>query len=121
MKFVGIEVAKTSVVCCVLTENSSDPARGATTYKPQRFKVVSDDLKTLIALGDIYTIEPTGVYSRIWIEILQKAGRDVRKVAPARVTHLRRYCGIETKSDRYDAYFLALYGLRNHQNIRAFL
>jgi hypothetical protein len=96
-----------------LDHDPKDPAKGARTYKPQRFKVNRDDLESLSKLGDLFVIEPTGVYSRIWFDYLKDKGKDIRKVSPKRVTHLRRYCGVETKSDRYDAYFLALYGVRN--------
>lgn len=121
MRVIGVEVAKASVLCCVLEKDTDDPARGAKTYKPQRFQVTKEDLKSFVELGDLYVIEPTGVYSRIWFETLQAHGKDVRKVSPKRVTHLRRYSGVETKSDRYDAYFLALYGIRKHADPKAWL
>lgn len=123
MRVVGIEVAKTSVICCVLTQEtaSNNPAKAARTYKPQKLTVSQESLDALAGLGDLFVIEPTGTYSRIWYEFLRKSGKDVRKVSPQRVTHLRRYFGVETKSDRYDAYFLALYGLNNADDRYAFL
>jgi len=121
MKVVGIEVAKTSILCCVLDHIPEGPARYAQTYKPLRFRATRDNLEAIAKLGDLYILEPTGSYSRIWFEYLKNAGKDVRKVSPKRVTHTRRHYGIESKTDRYDGFFIALYGQLNHNKPDEFL
>jgi len=121
MKSVGIEVAKASIICCVLDHIPTDPAKTAKTYKTIALKPTPKDLETLASLGDLFILEPTGAYSRIWFEYLASQDKDVRKVSPKRVTHLRRSHGIESKSDRYDALFLSLYGQLHHGDRSQFL
>lgn len=121
MKVVGIEVAKASILCCVLDGIPDDPAKAAKTYKAIAFRPLRDDLNDLAKLGDLFILEPTGAYSRVWFEYLTNAGKDVRKVSPKRVSHTRRHYGIESKTDRYDAFFIALYGQLNHDKPSEFL
>jgi len=121
MQVVGIEVAKTSVLCCVLDHVPTDPAKYAKTYKAKVFKPIKADLCKLSELGDLFILEPTGTYSRIWYDFLTRLGKDVRKVSPKRVSHTRRHYGIESKTDRYDAFFIALYGQLNHGKPDEFL
>ncbi|HIK45376.1 MAG TPA: transposase, partial [Leptolyngbyaceae cyanobacterium M65_K2018_010] len=61
-------------------------------------------------MGDVFVIEPTGDYSRVWIDVLKKSDKIVLRVNPKRVSSLRQLSGITSKTDRYDAAFLALYG-----------
>lgn len=121
MRVVGIEVAKTSILCCLLNEIPDDPVRFAKTYKPEIFKPDAQNLAKVAELGDLYVLEPTGVYSRIWLDYLKRQGKDVRLVSPKRITHLRRSYGVESKTDRYDAVFIALYGLMHSSDQSQFL
>lgn len=121
MKIIGIEVAKSGVLTCCLENIPSDIRKHARSYKPVTYKPVREDLEKLASSGDIFVIEPTGVYSRIWYDFLKRAGKDVRKVSPKRITHLRRDHGIESKTDKYDAFFLALFGVLRHANKSEFL
>lgn len=121
---IGVEVAKTSVVCCKLDDGlpiPSDPAQFAHSYIPIPILANSDGLKQLLGLGDHYVIEPTGDYSRIWIDTLKANGKTVLRVNPKRVKALKDYNGIASKTDRYDAAFLAIYGALNAGNPSAFL
>lgn len=121
MKIIGIEVAKASILCCELDHIPTDPVKYAKSYKPVTYTVSRDNLTQLASSGDIFVLEPTGVYSRIWYESLKQQGKDVRKVSPKRITHLRRSHGVESKSDRYDAFFIALYGQLHHGDRSQFL
>lgn len=121
MLTVGIEVAKTSIVVCILDHIPSDPKKYARTYKAITFQSSKESFEALAKLGDLFLIEPTGVYSRIWFEYLTNVGKDVRKVSPKRITHTRRERGIENKTDRYDAFALALYGQLYHADPSQFL
>ncbi len=121
MHTVGIEVAKASIVCCVLDHCPYDSKRYARTYKARTFRVSKQDIQELVNLGDLFLLEPTGVYSRIWETVLIKAGKDVRKVSSKRITHIRKERGIESKTDRYDAFALALYGQLYHTDPSQFL
>lgn len=121
MRVVGIEVAKASIICCVLDHIPENPAKYAKTYKTQSFRPNHEGLKAVSELGDLFVLEPTGAYSRIWFEYLLKAGKDVRKVSPKRISHTRRHYGIESKTDRYDAFFISIYGLLNANDRSQFL
>lgn len=121
MKVIGIEVAKASVLCCVLDHIPENPAKYAKTYKAESFRPCREDLTALASKGDLFIMEPTGAYSRVWFEYLTNAGKDVRKVSPKRISHTRRHYGIESKTDRYDAFFIALYGQLYHNKPAEFL
>jgi len=120
---IGVEVAKTSVLCCKLDSNSipSDMGGFARSYTPIPLLSGIDGLAKLLDLGDCYVLEPTGDYSRIWVDSLKANGKTVLRVNPKRVSALKEYAGISSKSDRYDAAFLAIYGAMNHQDPSAFL
>lgn len=120
---IGVEVAKASILCCKLSSDSipSDMAEFARTYAPVPLFPGIDGLSKLLEMGDCYVIEPTGDYSRIWIDSLKANNKTVLRVNPKRVRALKEYSGITSKSDRYDAAFLALYGAMNHDNPSSFL
>lgn len=120
---VGIEVAKASiVVCCLDSEQPPDDYKQfARSYTPITLLPNLSGVKTLLELGDTFVIEPTGDYSKIWIDALRANTKTVLRVNPVRVKALREYHGIMSKTDRYDAAFLALYGLENWGQPAAFL
>ncbi len=39
-------------------------------------------LEKLISLGDIFIMEPTGNYSKLWVNSLLDAGKEVRFISP---------------------------------------
>jgi hypothetical protein len=121
MQVVGVEVAKTSIVVCQLDTPPTNIAKAARSYKPQKLAVSRESVDRLCEMGDLFVIEPTGIYSKIWLDQLEQRGKDIRRVSPRRVKNLRLYHDIQTKSDRYDAFFLALYGLLNHHDPAAWL
>lgn len=120
---VGVEVAKASIVCCCLSTQQlpQDYGQFARSYTPVTLLPNLSGLQTLLELGDIYVIEPTGDYSKIWIDSLRANDKKVLRVNPKRVKALKEYHGIMSKTDRYDGAFLALYGAENLQRPTAFL
>lgn len=120
---VGVEVAKTSIVCCCLDTHQlpDNYAQFARSYTPITLLPNLSGVQTLLELGDTYIIEPTGDYSKIWIDTLTANDKEVLRVNPKRVKALREYHGINSKTDRYDGAFLALYGAENLNKPAAFL
>ncbi|NJL49753.1 MAG: IS110 family transposase [Leptolyngbyaceae cyanobacterium SM2_5_2] len=120
---VGIEVAKASILCCLIdiTNIPTNASEFARTYTPIPLLSDSAGMQKLLELGDSYVIEPTGDYSKIWIDALKANQKTVLRVNSKRVKALKEYHGIASKSDRYDAAFLALYGAVNLNNSQAFL
>ncbi|WP_072016238.1 IS110 family transposase [Leptolyngbya sp. KIOST-1] len=120
---IGVEVAKTSILCCAVDSHSipGDLAQFARSYTPVTLLSNLSGVQTLLELGDIYVLEPTGDYSKIWIDTLKSNGKTVLRVNPKRVTALKAYSGVANKTDRYDAAFLALYGALNLDKASAFL
>ncbi|MBE9157677.1 transposase [Nodosilinea sp. LEGE 06152] len=120
---VGVEVAKTSILCCTVDSSQlpSDLAKFARSYTPVTLLSNISGLQTLLELGSHYVIEPTGDYSKIWIDLLQANEKTVLRVNPRRMAALKMLSGITSKTDRYDGAFLALYGAINYTNPEAFL
>jgi transposase len=121
---IGVEVAKTSVLCCKLDEDlpiPSNPAQFAHSYSPIPIIANADGIQRLLELGDVYALEPTGDYSRIWLDVLRANGKQVLRINPKRVRALKEYHGIASKTDRYDAAFLAIYAALNLKDPTAFL
>lgn len=120
---IGVEVAKTSILCCSVDSLSipSDLAKFARSYTPVTLLSNLSGVQTLLELGDIFVLEPTGDYSKIWVDILKANEKTILRVNPKRVTALKAYSGVANKTDRYDAAFLALYGALNLDKPSAFL
>jgi hypothetical protein len=120
---VGIEVGKASIVCCCLDADQipQDYAAFSRSYTPITLLPNISGLRTLLEMGDAYVIEPTGDYSKIWIDSLRANEKQVLRVNPKRVRALKEYHGIFSKTDRYDGAFLALYGAENLDRPEAFL
>ncbi|MBE9137677.1 transposase [Nodosilinea sp. LEGE 07088] len=122
-KIIGIEVGKTSIVCCCLDSDNlpKNYPEFARSYTPQTLLPNLIGAQTLLELGEVFVIEPTGDYSKIWIDLLKANERCVLRVNPKRVKALKEYHGVMSKTDRYDGAFLALYGAENLDNPTAFL
>ncbi|MFH7245712.1 MAG: transposase [Spirulina sp.] len=123
MKIVGIDVSKTSITCCVVDSEAmpSDYRKFSGSYQPIGLCPTIDGIASLLTMGEVFILEPTGDYSKVWIDILKANDRAVYRVNPQRVKALQTYHGVMSKSDRYDAAFLALYGAENLGRPSAFL
>lgn len=122
MKVAGCDCGKDSLYVCVLEELPGNLKTFARSYKPLIVKADREGIETLLALeADVYAIEPTGDYSKIWIETIQRSGHDIRLVSSRRVRHYCEYQGLTNKADRADAAAIAAYTLSNYTNPQAFL
>lgn len=118
----GIDCGKSSVYVCSLEEHPANLKNFCRSYKPLVLKSKREDIEVLLALpADLFVLEPTGSYSRIWIDTLVKAGRQVRLVNPRRIRNYAQYQGIVNKADKPDAAVIAAYSLVNYNNSEAFL
>jgi len=113
MKYVGADVSKEKLDCCLL----HDP--GSTKRKT---KVVANSVpgvtnllafldKEGIARDDVHVVmEGTGVYHQLAAETLYDAGVRVSIVNPAQVKDFARGLAVRTKNDSKDSFVLARYG-----------
>ena len=112
MKVLGIDVAKSSVVCCLLSNKPSDIRE---VYRDSnyfyKFNADAQDIQSLLELfPDCAILEPTGVnYSRLWQTRLQQAGVKVCLVGHNELSSYRKSLGLPDKDDEADALALASY------------
>lgn len=113
MKYLGIDVAKDKLDCCLLRD-AADTKR--------KTKVVANSpsgLATLISFVEKEGIVPdelhvimegTGVYHQLAAETLCDAGMTVSIVNPAQAKDFGRGMAVRTKNDTKDSFVLARYG-----------
>lgn len=114
MFYLGVDVAKAKLDCCLLLDNVS--------FK-RKTKVVDNsptgiaDLiawleKQKVAVADVHIImEGTGVYHEPAALALSQANVRVSIVNPLYVKRFREALAVHTKTDKMDSYILARYGL----------
>ncbi|MGB3494921.1 MAG: transposase [Elainellaceae cyanobacterium] len=121
VRVVGIDVSRGEAICCVLEEQPQDLLEFARSYKP--IKVRSASANSLIDMGDVFILEPTGSDHRIFSEVLRSAKKPVLGVTGIRVRGFAKNAGILNKSDREDAAVIAAYGLQHleKRNPKAFI
>lgn len=113
MKYVGLDVAKEKLDCCLLRDPSGTKRKS---------KVVANSVagvdnllafldKEGIARSDVHVVmEGTGVYHQLAAETLYDAGVCVSVVNPAQVKDFGRGLAVRTKNDTKDSFVLARYG-----------
>lgn len=122
MRIAGCDCGKDSLTVAVLEEMPSDLKKQARRYRPVICKANREGVDKLLSLNaDIYALEPTGNYSRLWLNTLKGASRDVRLINANRVKNLMRMYGIQNKSDRLDCFAIAAYTHLHKDNEKAFL
>lgn len=112
LKIIGLDVSKSSVCGCVLTEKPTDLRHFYYGYKFYNFGANKNDLNKLLELSpDIAILEPTGTnYSRIWCEHLSRNGIKVLLVGHKELRHYRAHqLNLPDKDDSADALALACY------------
>lgn len=112
IKIVGLDVSKSTVSCCVLSERPQDPREFYYECSFDKLQANSAGIKALLEFKpDIALIEPTGVnYSKIWIEHLTLAGVEIRLVGHKELRNYRMHqLGLPDKDDDADALALACY------------
>jgi hypothetical protein len=121
MTIVGLDCGKCSVHVCVLERMPYDIKRFAGKYDPLILESKWDDLKKLLTLGDTYAIEPTGAYSRIFIDFLRQNGKRVLLVYDHRITAYRILKGLLNKNDKPDALAIAAFTMEHLDQPTAFI
>jgi transposase len=118
---VGLDIGSSSTYACVLSEMPPDLMTHIRKYKPTIAPPTREGIATIAALGDVFILEPTGAYHRIWAENLTKQGKTVLYAPGIRTRNFARMHGILDKSDRTDAVICAAYGLFHKGNPSAFV
>ena len=113
MHFIGIDVSKHKLDCCLLLDVSSNKRRDKSISNTH--SGVADLLtwcaKHQIAPHELHVImEGTGVYHETAALALTDAGVTVSIVNPAQVRDFARSLGIRTKTDGIDSFVLARFG-----------
>ncbi len=118
----GLDVGKTSVSVCLLDEVPRDLKRFAQKHRTESVDISQSGIDYLLSLdADCYALEPTGRYSRPWIDHLRGADKIVRLIPTHRIGKYRGYKGLNNKSDRYDPVCIAAYTLENFSDESAFI
>jgi hypothetical protein len=110
MKLVGLDCGKRAVTYCCLETLPEDIKRFCNRADYDRLTDSPQDLAKLATLGDLYLIEPTGVYYRVFLEYLEAKGKTVRLVNSRAVRDYAKSYSLLTKSDRVDPAIIACYG-----------
>lgn len=112
MRILGLDVAKSSVSACLITERPKDPREFYYEHQFHRLSSDADGVSSLLALQpEIAIIEPTGInYARLWAHHLGCAGVEVRFVGHKQLRNYREnHLGLPDKDDDADALALACY------------
>lgn len=127
MQILGIDISKSSVSCCLLTERPAEPRQFYYNCNFHKFNADASGILGLLCLiGNANTIailEPTGVnYSRLWGTQLARAGVEVRLVGHKELRSFREHhLGLPDKDDDADALALAVYGWDYLESPRRFV
>jgi hypothetical protein len=122
IRVAGCDCGKDNLHICILEEVPKNLKTFARSYKPLKIKANAEGMAQFLALEvDLYVLEPTGSYSYIWIQNLQRAGRKFRLVSSRRVRHYCEYKGLINKADRPDAAAISAYTLENLEDDQGFL
>jgi len=111
-RVVGLDISKSSVSCCLLTEKPKTPREFYYECRFYKFECSREGLTGLIALNpEIALLEPTGVnYSKFWVEHLTRAGVEIRLVGHKELRNYREnHLGLPDKDDDADSLALACY------------
>ncbi|MEH2396245.1 IS110 family transposase [Nostoc sp.] len=124
IRILGLDVSKSSVSACLLTDKPSDPRQFY--YECPFFKLSADakGIQNLLALNaDIALLEPTGSnYSKLWGTHLARAGVEVRLVGHKELRNYRaNHLALPDKDDDADALALACYYFDYHTQPRRFV
>ncbi|WP_414530902.1 transposase [Nodularia chucula] len=111
-RVVGLDVSKSCVSCCLLTEKPSSPREFYYECRFYKFDTTQTGLTGLMLLRpEIAILEPTGMnYSRFWVEHLTRAGVEVRFVGHKQLRNYREnHLALPDKDDDADSLALACY------------
>ncbi|MFM2064716.1 MAG: hypothetical protein RLZZ507_4387 [Cyanobacteriota bacterium] len=112
MRIVGLDVSKSSVSCCLLTEKPSDVREFYYDCKFYHFQNNQEGISGMLALKpDVAILEPTGVnYSKFWTQLLTRAGVEIRLVGHKELRRYREnHLQLPDKDDDADSLAIACY------------
>lgn len=114
---IGIDLSKSSISCCVISERPLDIRSFYFDCQFHRFFANASGISALLALVPtgvhvIAVMEPTGVnYQKIWGTHLARSGIEVRLVGHKQLRNFREgFLELPDKDDDADALALAIYG-----------
>lgn len=123
-RILGLDVSKSSVVACLLTDKPDVPRQFYYECPFYRLSANSAGIKQLLELKpDIALMEPTGTnYSKLWGTHLARSGVEVRLVGHKELRSYRAsHLALPDKDDDADALALACYYFDYHQDPRRFV
>lgn len=111
MRIVGINVCKSSVFACLLTEFPTNSKQYFRNVEFHTFKAGYVGIQALLELKpDIAVMEPSGVhYSKLWAKVLELEGIEVRWLGHLQLRSYRQSLRLPSKNDKADALALACY------------
>lgn len=113
MFFIGIDVSKAKLDCCLLLDVASNKRRAKVVANTQKgiVDLLAWCTKQQVPVHELHAIlEGTGVYHEQAALALTTAGATVSIVNPAQVKDFGRSLGVRTKNDGVDSFVLARYG-----------
>jgi hypothetical protein len=124
MRVLGLDVAKSSVSACLLTERPIQPRQFY--YECNFFNQKADaaGIRAMLELKpDVAILEPTGVnYSRLWGTHLARCGVKIFLVGHKELRRYREnHLGLPDKDDDADALALACYYFDYFNDVRRFV
>lgn len=124
MRVLGLDIAKSSVSACLLTERPNHPREFYYESRFDHLKADAAGIRAMLALKpDVAILEPTGVnYSRLWGTHLARAGVEVRLVGHKELRSYREHhLALPDKDDDADALALACYFFDYQDDLRRFV
>jgi hypothetical protein len=124
IRILGLDVSKSSVSACLLTEKPIQPRQFYYECQFYKFSANSKGIRELLALNaDIALMEPTGSnYSKLWGTHLARSGVEVRLVGHKELRNYRQHhLALPDKDDDADALALACYYFDYHADQRRFV
>lgn len=119
----GIDISRSSISVCILSEIPSDMKGFKRKFKPHVFQADRAGIESLLSLRfDAVVMEPTGVhYSKIWAHHLQQAKKIIRWVGHRELKHYRDGWRTFNKSDKLDCIALCCYGIERWNRSECFI
>ena len=124
MKVLGLDVSKSSVSACLLTEKPTEPRQFYFEANFHKFHADASGISALLAMkADVAVLEPTGVnYAKLWGTHLARAGIPVYLVGHGELKAYRKHLGfLDNKDDDADALSLACYYFDYQNSPRRFI
>ncbi|MEG3841518.1 transposase [Microcoleus sp. herbarium14] len=128
-QIIGLDISKSSVSCCLITEKVTEPREFYYHYNFYKFDATVAGISGLLNLigidltNRIAVMEPTGInYQILWGTQLARAGVEIRLVGHKELRSFREHhLGLPDKDDDADALALAIYGWDYLESPRRFV